>query len=143
MIDLCAGAGGKALALAAAAPDAQDHRLRHQSPAASQLGPRAARAGAEIAVRLLDAGKEKGMLADLAGQADVVLVDAPCSGPGTWRRNPEGRWRLTPERLDRVVALQAQIARARRGAGQAGRGAGLRVLLGARREGAGQAERPS
>jgi 16S rRNA (cytosine967-C5)-methyltransferase len=60
-------------------------------------------------VRLLDAGKEAAMLADLEGQADVVLVDAPCSGSGTWRRNPEGRWRLTPERLDRVVALQARL----------------------------------
>ena len=49
------------------------------------------------------------MLADLASQADVVLVDAPCSGSGTWRRNPEGRWRLDPERLDRVVALQAKL----------------------------------
>jgi 16S rRNA (cytosine967-C5)-methyltransferase len=39
----------------------------------------------------------------------VVLVDAPCSGSGTWRRNPEGRWRLTPERLDRVVALQERL----------------------------------
>ena len=38
-----------------------------------------------------------------------MLVDAPCSGSGTWRRNPEGRWRLTPERLDRVVALQARL----------------------------------
>jgi 16S rRNA (cytosine967-C5)-methyltransferase len=38
-----------------------------------------------------------------------VLVDAPCSGSGTWRRNPEGRWRLTPARLDRLVALQAHL----------------------------------
>jgi 16S rRNA (cytosine967-C5)-methyltransferase len=36
-------------------------------------------------------------------------VDAPCSGSGTWRRNPEGRWRLTPERLDRVTALQQRL----------------------------------
>jgi 16S rRNA (cytosine967-C5)-methyltransferase len=36
-------------------------------------------------------------------------VDAPCSGSGTWRRNPEGRWRLTPERLDRVVDVQARL----------------------------------
>jgi 16S rRNA (cytosine967-C5)-methyltransferase len=48
-------------------------------------------------------------LSDVRGQADLVLVDAPCSGSGTWRRNPEGRWRLTPERLDRVVALQSRL----------------------------------
>ena len=40
-----------------------------------------------------------------------MLVDAPCSGSGTWRRNPEGRWRLTPERLDRVVATQQRLLR--------------------------------
>ena len=38
-----------------------------------------------------------------------MLVDAPCSGTGTWRRNPETRWRLTPERLDRLTALQARL----------------------------------
>ena len=75
----------------------------------------------------------------LQGQADVVLVDAPCAGSGTWRRNPEGRWRLTPDRLDRVVALQAASARSRRAAGQARRDAGLCDLLApdARRGGAG------
>jgi 16S rRNA (cytosine967-C5)-methyltransferase len=109
LVDLCAGAGGKALAIAAAAPDARIIASDTNRQRLSQLGPRAARAGAHIAVRLLDAGKEADMLADLAGQADVVLVDAPCSGSGTWRRNPEGRWRLTPDRLDRVVALQARL----------------------------------
>ncbi len=49
------------------------------------------------------------MLSDVAGQADWVMVDAPCSGTGTWRRNPEARWRLTPDRLDRVVATQARL----------------------------------
>jgi 16S rRNA (cytosine967-C5)-methyltransferase len=39
----------------------------------------------------------------------LVLIDAPCSGSGTWRRNPEGRWRLTPERLDRLVVLQRRL----------------------------------
>jgi 16S rRNA (cytosine967-C5)-methyltransferase len=109
LVDLCAGAGGKALAIAAAAPQARIIASDTNRQRLSQLGPRAARAGAQIAVRLLDAGKEAAMLADLEGQADVVLVDAPCSGSGTWRRNPEGRWRLTPERLDRVVALQARL----------------------------------
>lgn len=109
VIDLCAGAGGKALAIAAAEPAARIIAADINRARLSQLAPRAARAGANIAVRLLDAGKEEAMLADLAAQADVVLVDAPCSGSGTWRRNPEGRWRLDRERLDRVVAVQAHL----------------------------------
>ena len=109
LIDLCAGAGGKALALAAAAPGARIIASDTNRQRLSHLSPRAARAGADISVRLLDAGREAEMLADLRGEADVVLVDAPCSGSGTWRRSPEGRWRLTPERLDRVVALQAKL----------------------------------
>ncbi|HEU0309941.1 MAG TPA: RsmB/NOP family class I SAM-dependent RNA methyltransferase [Sphingomicrobium sp.] len=109
ILDLCAGAGGKSLALAAAAPGAEiiasdTNRLR-----LAQLSPRAERAGVQIASRLIDAGKEVGQLADLEGQCDVVLVDAPCSGSGTWRRNPEGRWRLTPERVARLVELQAKL----------------------------------
>ncbi len=111
VVDLCAGAGGKTLALAAAmrgqgrliACDADRARL-------SRLGPRANRAGAEtIETRLLDPGREEEALADLAGVADVVLVDAPCSGTGTWRRNPEARWRLTPDRLARLTELQARL----------------------------------
>ena len=110
IVDLCAGAGGKSLALAAAcgnaaemiACDTNRQRLKH-------LGPRANRAGASIVERLLDAPREAQGLADLDGTADLVLVDAPCSGSGTWRRSPEGRWRLTPERLERVAALQARV----------------------------------
>src|SRR3546814_5005794 len=49
------------------------------------------------------------LLQDWTETADVVLVDAPCSGTGTWRRNPEARWRLTPERLDRLATLQAHL----------------------------------
>jgi 16S rRNA (cytosine967-C5)-methyltransferase len=74
------------------------------------MRPRLERAGVSIVeTRLLDPGKERGALADLLGTADLVLVDAPCSGSGTWRRNPETRWRLTAERLDRLVALQAHL----------------------------------
>lgn len=110
VVDLCAGAGGKALAIAAAAPpgirlvaaDTSRDRL-------ARLAPRAARAGAAIEAMLLDGGHEERQLAPLAASADVVLVDAPCSGSGTWRRNPEGRWRLTPERLARLEALQRHV----------------------------------
>ncbi len=110
-VDLCAGAGGKTLALAAEmanqglilACDTDRGRL-------SRLPQRAARAGVTIVdSRLLDPGREAEALADVAGQADLVLVDAPCSGSGTWRRNPETRWRITPERLDRLTALQARL----------------------------------
>ncbi|HKT77018.1 MAG TPA: RsmB/NOP family class I SAM-dependent RNA methyltransferase [Sphingobium sp.] len=111
VVDLCAGAGGKTLALAAAmegkgmliAADTIRSRL-------ARLDPRALRAGATfIETLLLDQGHEAGALESLKGRADVVLVDAPCSGTGTWRRNPEARWRLTPARLDRLVAEQARI----------------------------------
>jgi 16S rRNA (cytosine967-C5)-methyltransferase len=111
VIDLCAGAGGKTLALAAAmaghgsilACDTDRARLQ-------RLPPRAERAGVEIIeTRLLDPNREAASLADQAARADVVLIDAPCSGTGTWRRNPEARWRLTPDRLARLVETQARL----------------------------------
>ena len=111
VVDLCAGAGGKTLALAAQmhnqgqliACDSDRGRL-------SRLEPRALRAGAtNISARLLNPPQEAQALADLMGQADVVLVDAPCSGTGTWRRTPEAKWRLTPARLARLVATQANL----------------------------------
>jgi 16S rRNA (cytosine967-C5)-methyltransferase len=109
VVDLCAGAGGKSLALAAAAPAAEIIACDTSLARLRQLGPRAERAGAQVATRLLDPPREAEGLADLAGTADLVLVDAPCSGSGTWRRNPEGRWRLTPDRLERVLELQARV----------------------------------
>ncbi|MBV1686925.1 RsmB/NOP family class I SAM-dependent RNA methyltransferase [Novosphingobium sp. G106] len=111
VIDLCAGAGGKTLALAAAmdnrgtllASDTDRARL-------SRLAPRAERAGAStIETVLLDPGREADALADRTARTDAVLVDAPCSGTGTWRRNPEARWRLTEAQLARYVALQARL----------------------------------
>ncbi len=111
VIDLCAGAGGKTLALAAAmanggtlvAADTDRGRLSH-------LAPRAERAGALIAETvLLDPGRELAALEAWRGKADAVLVDAPCSGTGTWRRNPEARWRLTPDELERFAKTQAHL----------------------------------
>lgn len=109
ILDLCAGAGGKSLALAAAAPGAEIIACDTSRARLAQLPPRAERAGAGIAVHLLDGGREAAQLADLEGQCNIVLVDAPCSGSGTWRRNPEGRWRLTPDRLGRLAKLQARL----------------------------------
>ncbi|MGH6613186.1 RsmB/NOP family class I SAM-dependent RNA methyltransferase [Sphingomonas sp.] len=111
IVDLCAGAGGKTLALAAAmgnrgallASDTDRNRL-------SRLAPRAARAGATIVeTRLLNPTREAEALVDWDGNADCVLIDAPCSGTGTWRRNPEARWRLTSDRIERLAATQAHV----------------------------------
>lgn len=109
ILDLCAGAGGKALALGAAAPGAMILASDSNRARLSKLPPRAERAGAEIEARLLDPPHELQQLDDWRGRADVVLVDAPCSGSGTWRRNPEARWRLTPDRLERLVQVQARL----------------------------------
>lgn len=111
IVDFCAGAGGKTLALAAVmadqgvilACDTDRNRL-------ARLAPRATRAGATIIdTMLLNPGRERDALVEWSGQADGVLVDAPCSGTGTWRRNPEARWRLTPDRLSRLQLTQQQV----------------------------------
>lgn len=110
VVDLCAGGGGKTLALAAnmgsegrlIACDTDRNRL-------SRLPQRAERTEAKVEVRLLNGGREVEELADLTGQADVVLVDAPCTGSGTLRRNPEARWRLHPARLNTLIAAQVRV----------------------------------
>ena len=111
VLDLCAGAGGKTLALAAemgnsgrlVASDTDRGRL-------SRMDLRLRRAGVTIVEpRLLNPGREREALADLVDAPDLILVDAPCSGTGTWRRNPELRWRLDPEKLARYVKLQAYL----------------------------------
>ncbi|WP_374525451.1 RsmB/NOP family class I SAM-dependent RNA methyltransferase [Sphingopyxis sp.] len=111
IVDLCAGGGGKTLAIASLTANEADilacdtNRARLQ-----QLPPRAERAGAtRIETRLLNPGQENAMLADWRGRATRVFVDAPCSGSGTWRRSPELRWRLTPARLERHLADQAKL----------------------------------
>ena len=111
VIDLCAGGGGKTLALAAAmANQGRILACDVDRPRLSKLIPRAERAGVTIAeTLLLDPGREAAALAAWREQADLVVVDAPCSGTGTWRRNPEARWRLTPTQLDRYVDTQAHL----------------------------------
>ncbi len=111
VIDLCAGAGGKTLGLAAAmensgtliASDTDRGRL-------SKLPPRAERAGAGmIETVLLDAGKELDALAQCRRMADCVFVDAPCSGTGTLRRKPEGKWRIDSRALARYAGVQDKL----------------------------------
>ena len=109
ILDLCAGAGGKSLALAAAALGMTILATDSNRARLSKLAPRAERAGATIETRLLNPPNEIEQLSDWKERADTALVDAPCSGSGTWRRNPEGRWRLTPERLERLIEVQARL----------------------------------
>ena len=99
-LDYCAGGGGKALALAAqgwnvTAHDAEPARMR-------DLPARAARGGHDIRIAPTPE------LAELP-RFDVVLCDAPCSGSGTWRRAPQAKWDLTPDRLTELTVLQAHI----------------------------------
>lgn len=113
VLDLCAGAGGKTLALAAAmqntgqiyAYDADRRQLR-------PIFERLKRAGARN-VQVLEGGDEATLLA-LGPRFDVVLVDAPCTGSGTWRRRPDSKWRVRPdalaERLREQAAVLAQAA---------------------------------
>jgi 16S rRNA (cytosine967-C5)-methyltransferase len=100
ILDLAAGAGGKSLAIAADMYNrgeilACDVRAR----VLEELASRAVRAGLSI-VRTHHVGEQP------AGLFDAVLVDAPCSGTGTWRRQPDSKWRLTPERLERYLSGQ-------------------------------------
>ncbi|MGN6108764.1 MAG: RsmB/NOP family class I SAM-dependent RNA methyltransferase, partial [Kofleriaceae bacterium] len=111
IIDLCAGAGGKTLAIAARlanrgrliASDVDDRKL-------DELRRRARRATVSNAQAIhLEAGLWPPALDALRGKADVVLVDAPCSGIGALRRNPEARWRLREQDLAGFAARQREI----------------------------------
>jgi 16S rRNA (cytosine967-C5)-methyltransferase len=119
VIDLAAGSGGKTLALAAAMENrgqiyATDIDKRQLAP----IHERIARAGARnIQVRTprraapATAPPSAGgwVLGDLVGRADLVLIDAPCTGTGTWRRNPDAKWRVRPGALAARLKEQAQL----------------------------------
>ncbi len=94
VVDLCAGAGGKTLVLAAAMENrgqiyATDTDKRRLAP----IHERIERAGARN-IQVRTPRGEADILADLAGRADLVLIDAPCTGTGAWRRNPDAKWRI-------------------------------------------------
>jgi 16S rRNA (cytosine967-C5)-methyltransferase len=106
VLDLAAGAGGKSLAFAALMRDRGEILAFDIDPKRlKQVLPRARRAGASI-IRIAD---RRGGPAWGNGRFDVVLVDAPCSGSGTWRRSPEQRWRLTQDRLREHQSLQVWL----------------------------------
>jgi 16S rRNA (cytosine967-C5)-methyltransferase len=110
VVDFCAGAGGKTLALGAAmrntgrlyAFDTSGHRL-------AALKPRLARSGLSNLYPVQIAHERDERVKRLAGKIDRVLVDAPCSGLGTLRRNPDLKWRQTPKDVEELVAKQTAI----------------------------------
>ncbi len=107
VLDLCAGAGGKTLAMAAAmgntgqvfAYDSDRHRL---APIYERLKRNGVR---NVQVR----APGEGVLDDLIGKMDRVVIDAPCTGSGTWRRRPDAKWKLTAEQVAQRVDEQAAI----------------------------------
>jgi len=109
-VDLCAGAGGKTLALAAMMKDGGPLiACDTESRRFSRMNPRLERAGVSNVTRKLIKNLDDPFLDSLRARAERVLVDAPCSGAGAWRRNPNARWKLTPERLDQLIAEQRRI----------------------------------
>ena len=110
VVDFCAGAGGKTLALAAAMENkgrlaALDIDKRRSERAAERLR----RAGVFNTTRHVLAAENDPWIKRRAAPFDRVLVDAPCTGTGTWRRNPDARWHLQPEDLARLIEQQAKI----------------------------------
>jgi len=109
VLDLCAGAGGKTLALAAMMENkgqifATDDDKRRLAP----IHERLKRSGARN-VQVRTPKSIGGEIADLAGRMDLVLIDAPCTGTGAWRRNPDAKWRMRPGALDQRLTEQAEI----------------------------------
>jgi 16S rRNA (cytosine967-C5)-methyltransferase len=107
VLDLCAGAGGKTLAMAAAMGNkgqifAFDSDRSRLAPIYDRLKRNGVR---NVQVR----PPAPGALDDLVGRIDRVVIDAPCTGTGTWRRRPDAKWKLTPEQVALRVGEQARL----------------------------------
>ena len=108
VLDLCAGSGGKTLAMAALMENkGQIHAYDIEAKRLAPINARLQRGGVHN-VRVLPCNNQ-GVLDKLTGKMDVVLVDAPCTGSGTWRRKPDSKWRLTQDQLDLRLAEQQQV----------------------------------
>jgi 16S rRNA (cytosine967-C5)-methyltransferase len=109
VVDLCAGAGGKSLAMAAALGNrGQIYAFDSDKRRFGDIIDRIARSGAHN-IQIREPKRGGDVLADLAGRADTVLVDAPCTGSGTWRRRPDAKWRLAPGALELRQREQAAV----------------------------------
>ena len=106
--DICAGSGGKTLCLAAMMENkGQIHAYDADAIRLRPIFERLKRAGARN-VQVMRGGEEDA-LKTLAGKMDRVVIDAPCSGSGVWRRRPEAKWRLKPAQLERRLAEQKDV----------------------------------
>jgi 16S rRNA (cytosine967-C5)-methyltransferase len=109
VLDLCAGAGGKTLALA---PQMEN---RGQIYAHDEIGRRLMQALARLEragvrnVQIRAPRRGSDVLADLEARCDLVLIDAPCTGSGTWRRNPDAKWRMRPGALEQRILEQDEV----------------------------------
>jgi 16S rRNA (cytosine967-C5)-methyltransferase len=107
VVDLCAGGGGKTLALAAAmAGKGQIHATDTDKRRLAPIHERLQRAGAHN-VQVHTPKADGSELNNLDGRMDLVLIDAPCTGIGAWRRNPDAKWRVRPGALDTRLKEQA------------------------------------
>jgi 16S rRNA (cytosine967-C5)-methyltransferase len=108
IVDLCAGAGGKTLGLAAAMENTgQLYAYDNDRMRLRPIFERLKRAGVRN-VQVLPAG-DTNALAALQGKMDRVLIDAPCTGSGVWRRRPDAKWRLAPQMLEARLAEQRAV----------------------------------
>ena len=105
VLDLCAGGGGKTLALAAEMDDIGEIVACDIAPARLRQAETRAAAAGLTSVRFVELSSQ----AVPDGPYDRILIDAPCSGSGAWRRNPGARWRLTPDRLRDLTETQAAL----------------------------------
>ncbi len=109
VLDLCAGGGGKSLALAAIMNNhGQIYATDRNAARLAGIYPRLERAGTRN-IQLRPPRRGSDVLADLAERCDLVLIDAPCTGTGTWRRNPDAKWRIRPGALEQRLKEQDEI----------------------------------